>query len=96
MLLCYTGGMDSIPCDEQLTVDSLSDGIARVEVGGRTLEIPASWLPGDAAEGDVLSFRSVRDKDTSRLQLTLDPQATDQARNRIKSKLDQLRQRGGA
>jgi len=87
--------MESLPGDEQLTVDSLSDGIARVEVAGGTLEIPASWLPGDAAEGDVLSFRTVRNKDSSSLQLTLDPQATKQARNRINSKLDQLRQRGG-
>ncbi len=93
--MCYTGGMDSIPCDEQLTVDSLSDGVARVESAAGTLEIPASWLPGDAREGDVLSLRSDRNRDSSSLRLTLDPQATEQARDRIRSKLDQLRQRGG-
>ncbi|TVQ41056.1 MAG: DUF3006 domain-containing protein [Spirochaetaceae bacterium] len=83
------------PTDErhQLTVDAISDGIARVEVAGRTLEIPAAWLPDGTGEGDVVNLRvSSRDNSTS-LQLELDPRATEQARSRIRSKLDQLRKR---
>ena len=81
--------------DRQLTVDSISDGIARVEVAGRTLEVPSDWLPDGAGEGDVLSLRIERQGGRSTLRLERDPQATEQARRRIRSKLDRLRGREG-
>ena len=84
------------PADErdQLTVDAIAGGIARVEVAGRTLEIPAAWLPHGTGEGDVVTLRVSSRGDSTSLQLELDPRATERARNRIRSKLDQLRKRG--
>ncbi len=82
------------PAAERFAVDSIEADVALVESeSGRTFEIPAAWLPADAAEGRVVSLSVQRSGAESRLICTVDHQATEERRRRVRAKLDKLRSR---
>lgn len=56
-------------------VDRIEDDLAVLEGPDATLELPASWLPAGAGEGDVLRVEVGRDGASSRVDLRLDPDA---------------------
>lgn len=60
-------------------VDSIEESTARLEIRGQAVEVPATWLPKGAAEGDVL-----------RARLRADPEATRAARERAEEATDEL------
>ena len=79
---------------QRLVIDRVADGWATLEVeAGVTLTAPASWLPDDAAEGDVLLVSAERKDTSSTLTFTIDEADTEQTRSRVRSKLDELRGR---
>ena len=75
-----------------MIVDSISDGIARLEDEDGTLcTVPASWLPKGVKEGTVVRATITRAPDGSVVAFSLDPAAEADRRSRIRSKLDRLR-----
>ena len=47
----------------RIVIDSISDGIARVEMDGVMVEIPSGLLPADCKEGDCLGFVKLDNSD---------------------------------
>ena len=79
---------------QRLVIDRVADGWATLEVeAGATLTVPASWLPAKAAEGDVLVAAVETNAGSSTLTFTIDEADTEQTRDRVRSKLDELRGR---
>ena len=77
-----------------ITIDALHPETARVETEGGTLyEIPRSWLPSDAREGDVLSVRLSAGAGAVELRFAVDEEAGAERRKRVRAKLDQVRER---
>lgn len=75
-------------------IDRIVDGkVAVLHVGDDDREaiIPATALPCGAAEGSWLKVRFGNDGLEA---IELDPEATSRARERVRSKLQQLRDRG--
>lgn len=69
-------------------IDGFEDDLARVELGdGRLLDLPRSWLPAEALEGDHLTVSS---DGHGLVQFSLDPDATRAALERNQAALDQL------
>lgn len=60
---------------QNLVVDRIESGIAVLEGDGASMDVPASWLPTGAREGSVLRVEVARERDSSRLVVTLDPDA---------------------
>lgn len=80
--------------DARFTVDTISSQVARLEApDGSLSNVPAAWLPAEAAEGDVLAV-SVIPGDAATVTFRLDPSATAARRRSVRSKLDRLRKRG--
>ena len=62
---------------EYLTIDSVTDGVARLELPDGTLvEIPASWLPTDAKEADLLTVHTELRGATASIEFRIDAEAT--------------------
>ncbi len=80
-----------------MTIDSISDGAARLEdEQGRLFTLPASWLPERCREGSVLSVTTVHTADGVAIRMAVDHTAEDERRQVIAAKLDRLRRRGQA
>lgn len=82
---------------ETATVDAIDEGVARLLVGAHpstVYEIPADRLPEGAEEGTALRIEGALTDGLEHAILTLDPVATEQRRERVRSKLDRLRGRG--
>ena len=80
--------------EERLVIDRLGGDWATLELqAGVTLDVPAAWLPAEAAEGHVLLVATRTNDRSSTLTFTIDEADTEQTRGRVRSKLDQLRGR---
>lgn len=75
------------------TVDSIEEGIAAVEEGGRVVHVPAWLLPDGVREGDVVAV--VREEEGGEVTLTLrlDREATERALARSREQVERLRSR---
>ena len=88
--------------DALYTIDSISDGIARLEApDGTLITVPADRLPADAREGEVLAVSAGGAKpgqsgDWRTVTFRRDPDATEARRQSVRGKLDRLRRRGQA
>ena len=79
------------------TVDSITDGIARILVGEHppeTYTVDAAALPDRAGEGSALRIEGPLTEGLPDARLSLDPEATAQRRGRVQEKLARLRERG--
>ncbi|MFC5849570.1 DUF3006 domain-containing protein [Deinococcus petrolearius] len=72
---------------EHLVIDDFEDDLARVEWGERSLDLPKSWLPKGAREGDHLTIDADGD---GQVTFTVDAAATRQARTQNQAALDRL------
>lgn len=85
------------PTDTALhyTVDRFEDGGWAVleDPDGKTFDIPATWLPGEASEGSVLMLERSGGADSCALRFTLDRSEEEARRERVGSKLARLRER---
>ena len=73
------------------TVDSIEEGVARVEVDGeRMISVPAWLLPEDAAEGEGRRVTHARAGERSRLTVARDEGATGEALERSARQLDDM------
>ena len=80
--------------EQRVVVDKIVGDWATLEVeAGVTLDVPAAWLPAEAAEGHVLLVSAERNDRSSTLSFTIDEADTERTRDRVRSKLDQLRGR---
>ena len=80
--------------EQRLVVDKIDGDWATLEVeAGVTLNVPAAWLPAEAAEGHVLVVSAERNERSSTLAFTIDKVDMEQTSERVRSKLDQLRGR---
>ena len=80
--------------EQRLVIDKIGGDWATLELqAGVTLDVPAAWLPAEAAEGQVLLVSAERNDTSSTLTFTIDEADTEQTRDRIGSKLDELRSR---
>ncbi len=71
-----------------IVIDGFETDLARVELDdGRTLEIPRTWLPSNAQEGDWVTIESDGEGHTT---FTIDVRATRAARERNQNNLDAL------
>lgn len=78
------------------TLDALSEDLARIEApDGRLYEVPAEWVPPRAVEGDRITLRIDPNDSEVTLRFKIDREATEEQRNRVRAKLDALRERGG-
>lgn len=80
---------------QHVIIDRFEDGgWAVLEVAaGTTITVPAGWLPASATSGAALRVR-VQNKDNddaSTVRFVLDTEAPEQRAQRVRSKLDQLR-----
>ena len=79
------------------TVDSITDGVARILVGehpSETYIVDAAALPDGAGEGSALRIEGPLTEGLLDTRLSLDPEATEQRRSRVQEKLARLRERG--
>ena len=80
--------------EQRLVIDKIDGDWATLEVeAGVTLDVPAAWLPAEAAEGQVLLVSAERNDTSSTVTVTIDEADTERTRDRVRSKLDQLRGR---
>lgn len=62
---------------------------------GTTITVPAAWVPDDAVEGDVLRVKRRQEGDSSSVRFIIDTEERKRRTERIRSKLDRLRERDG-
>ena len=80
--------------EQRLVIDKISGDWATLELqAGVTLDVPVAWLPAEAVEGHVLLVSAERKERSSTLTFTIDESDTEQTRDRVRSKLDELRGR---
>ena len=80
--------------EQRLVIDKIDGDWATLELqAGVTLDVPAAWLPAEASEGHVLLVATQTNDRSSTLTFTIDEADTEQTRDRVRSKLDQLRGR---
>ena len=80
--------------EQRVVVDKMGGDWATLELqAGVTLDVPAAWLPAEAAEGQVLLVSAERKDTSSTLTFTIDQVDMEQTSERVRSKLDQLRGR---
>lgn len=78
-------------------IDRIEDGAWAVveDVDGHRLELPVSWLPTDASEGDQLMVAVTTGTDTALLSIRRDEEATAQRQKDLQRRRDRLRDDGG-
>ncbi|ABM62080.1 DUF3006 domain-containing protein [Halorhodospira halophila] len=78
------------------TVDAIEDGVARLLVGldpAAVYEVEVDRLPEGVEEGSALRIEGALTDGLRKAHFTLDPAATEARRERVRTKLDQLRGR---
>lgn len=70
-----------------LVIDGFEGALARVEWDARLLDLPRTWLPQAAAEGDHLSVELTG---AGCIRFEVDAAATRRARQAYQARLDQL------
>ena len=93
-LLQYNESMS----DEKLyTVDSIDETVIRLEdPAAAMVTVPRAWLPGTIQEGDAIRVHVHSEASTASVRMVIDPVATAKTYDRVRSKLNALRDRGNS
>lgn len=80
---------------QRFTIDRFEDNgwVVLERADGLTFDVPADWMPEEALEGHVLRLEAAIDGKEATLRFTVDQPEAGERRERVRSKLDQLRGR---
>lgn len=79
------------PTQRTWVLDSLEEGVASVDEGGRMIRLPSWLLPAGAREGDLLRVGRSEDDEGVRLTIRIDRQATEEALRRSRAQVEASR-----